>query len=71
MTTARPRAMEASCEACQGSGEIWLLDRHAGAVWMPCGCGSARMRGTPASWLAIVGGPCIAAGLCASVYFLL
>ena len=60
-----------SCEACQGSGEIWLLDRHAGAVWMPCGCGAARDGAMSASWLTIVCYPCVAVGLCASAFFLL
>ncbi len=65
------RTTETNCDACHDSGEVWLLDRHAGAVWMPCGCGAARDGGTSASWLAIVGYPCAAAGLCASVFFLL
>ena len=64
-------AVETGCEACNGSGEVWLMDRHAGAVWMRCGCGAARDGGASASWLAIICYPCAAFGICASVLFLL
>ena len=70
-TLARDVGVGPACGACHDSGEIWVLDRHAGAVRMACGCGLAG--GSPAAggWFSVVAYPCAAAGLYATIFFLL